>query len=149
MEIVNLVERLPDDIILHIYTKCLKRYRLYNGELIKLIDFDKYKFLEKYTYRKIKAFNHYNSINDNNNVFKYRIRYNLPNMIDINRKDSCIDDDMIFITFTIKDSSLVFDVDRFRLKKKEDIIIKSPPNRYYKGDYMDYDWEVITYTYEI
>jgi hypothetical protein len=70
-------------------------------------------------------------------------------MIDINRKDSCIDDDMIFITFTIKDSSLVFDVDRFRLKKKEDIIIKSPPNRYYKGDYMDYDWEVITYTYEI
>ena len=57
MEIIKLVEKLPDDIILHIYTKCLKRYRIYNGTLIKLIDFDKYKFLEKYIYRKIKAFN--------------------------------------------------------------------------------------------
>jgi hypothetical protein len=149
MDIINLVERLPDDIILYIYTKCLKRYRFYNGELIKLIDFDKYKFLEKYTYRKIKAFNSYNYSNDNNNVIKYRIHYQLPNMININRKDSRIDDDMIFITFTINDSSLIFDVDRFRLKKKEDIIIKSQMNIYHKGDYKDYDWEVITYSYEI
>ena len=36
MEIIKLVEKLPDDIILHIYTKCLKRYRIYNGTLIKL-----------------------------------------------------------------------------------------------------------------
>jgi hypothetical protein len=149
MEIVKLVERLPDDIILHIYTKCLKRYRLYNGELIKLIDFDKYKFLEKYTYRKIKAFNHYNSSNDNNNDIKYRIQYQLPNLININRKDSWIDDDMICITFTIKDSSLKFEVDRFILKKIENIFINSPPNRYHKGDYIDYDWEVLSYTYEI
>ena len=50
MEIIKLVEKvekLPDDIILHIYTKCLKRYRMYNGTLIRLIDFDKYKFLEE------------------------------------------------------------------------------------------------------
>lgn len=149
MKIINLVERLPDDIILYIYTKCLKRYRFYNGELIKLIDFDKYKFLEKFTYRKIKAFNSYNYSNDNDNVIKYRIRYQLPNMININRNESFIDDDMIFITFTITDNSLIFDVDRFRLKKKEDIIIKSQMNIYHKGDYTDYDWEVVTYSYEI
>ena len=101
MDIINLVERLPDDIILYIYTKCLKRYRLYKGELIKLIDFDKYKFLEQFTYRIIKAFNSYNYSNDNDNIIKYRIHYQLPNMIHINRKDSGIDDDMIFITFTI------------------------------------------------
>ena len=118
MKIVNLVERLPDDIILYIYTKCLKRYRLYKGELIKLIDFDKYKFLEQFTYRIIKAFNSYNYSNDNDNIIKYRIHYQLPNMININRKDSGIDDDMIFITFTITDNSLIFDVDRFRLKKR-------------------------------
>ena len=70
-------------------------------------------------------------------------------MININRKDSGIDDDMIFITFTITDNSLIFDVDRFRLKKKEDIIIKSQMNIYHKGDYTDYDWEVVTYSYEI
>ena len=149
MEIVKLVEKLPDDIILHIYTKCLKRYRLYKGELIKLIDFDKYKFLEQFTYRIIKAFNSYNYSNDNDNIIKYRIHYQLPNMININRKDSGIDDDMIFITFTITDNSLIFDVDRFRLKKKEDIIIKSQMNIYHKGDYTDYDWEVVTYSYEI
>ena len=44
MKIIELVEKLPDEIILHIYTKCLKRYRVHNGTLISLIDFDKYKF---------------------------------------------------------------------------------------------------------
>jgi hypothetical protein len=154
MEIIKLVEKLPDDIILYIYTKCLKRYRVYNGTLIKLIDFDKYKFLEKYVYRKIKAFNQLNysntNDNDNDNEIKYIIQYQLPNLIDINRKDSYIDDDMICITFTINDSSLKYEVDRFRLKKIEDIIIRSrSPNMYYKGNYKDYDWEVLNYTYQI
>ena len=150
MKIIELVEKLPDDIILHIYTKCLKRYRVHNGELIKLIDFDKYKFLEKYIYRKIKAFNQLNYSNDNYNEIKYIIQYQLPNFIDINRKDSHIDDDMICITFTINDSSVKYEVDRFRLKKICDITIRSrPPNMYYKGDYKDYDWEVLNYTYEI
>jgi hypothetical protein len=160
MKIVELVENLPDDIILHIYTKCLKRYRMYNGTLIKLIDFDKYKFLEKYIYRKIKALTQLNygngndsdsdSDSDNDNEKKYNIQYQLPNLIDINRKDSHIDDDMICITFTINDSSLKYEVDRFRLKKIEDITIRSrPPNMYYKGNYKDYDWEVLHYTYHI
>lgn len=149
MEILELVEKLPDDIILHIYTKCLKRYRMYNGTLIKLIDFDKYKFLEKYIYRKIKAFNQLNYSTDNYNEIKYTIQYQLPNLTDINRKDSHIDDDMICITFTINDSSVKYVVTRFRLKKIEDITIKSRLNMYYKGDYKDYDWEVLTYTYEI
>lgn len=151
MKIVELLDKLPDDIILHIYTKCLKRYRMYNGTLIKLIDFDKYKFLEKYIYRKIKAFNQLNYYNTNNdNEIIYNIRYQLPNLIDINRKDSHIDDDMICITFTINDSSLKYEVDRFRLKKIEDISIRSrPPNMYYKGNYKDYDWEVLHYTYQI
>ena len=146
---MDIINRLPDDIVIHIYTKCLRRYRFHKGVFIKLIDFDKYKFLEQFTYRIIKAFNSYNYSNDNDNIIKYRIHYQLPNMININRKDSGIDDDMIFITFTITDNSLIFDVDRFRLKKKEDIIIKSQMNIYHKGDYTDYDWEVVTYSYEI
>jgi len=148
MEILELVEKLPDDIILHIYTKCLKRYRMYNGTLIRLIDFDKYKFLEKYIYRKVTVSNHFNYSNDNNDI-KYVIQYQLPNLIDINRNDSHIDDDMICITFTINDSLVKYKVDRFRLKKIEDITIKSRCNMYYKGNYKDYDWEVLSYTYEI
>ena len=120
MEILELVEKLPDDIILHIYTKCLKRYRMYNGTLIRLIDFDKYKFLEKYIYRKVTVNNQFNYSNDNNNNdndIKYTIKYKLPNLTDINRKDSHVDDDMICITFTINDSSVKYEVNRFRLKK--------------------------------
>ena len=155
MEILELVEKLPDDIILHIYTKCLKRYRMYNGTLIKLIDFDKYKFLEKYIYRKVTVNNQFNYRNNNinnynDNDIKYTIKYKLPNFTDINRKDSHIDDDMICITFTINDSSVKYEVNKFRLKKICDITIRSrPPNMYHKGDYKDYDWEVLTYTYEI
>ena len=56
---------------------------------------------------------------------------------------------MICITFTINDSSIKYDINRFRLKKIEDITIKSPPNMYHRGNYIEYDWEVLTYTYEI
>ena len=157
---MDIINRLPDDIIIHIYTKCLKRYRFHKGVFIKLIDFDKYKFLEKYTCRKIKVVNHFHyynnddnndddNNNDNNNQMKYSIQCQLPNLIHINRNDSWIYDDMFCITFTIKDDSLKCDVDRFRLKKIEDIIIKSPLNVYHRGDFKEYDWEVLSYTYEI
>jgi hypothetical protein len=144
---MNIIPKLPDDIILHIYTKCLKRYRLYEGKLIKLINLDKYKFLEKYIYRKIIRSNKLNSINDEETI--YNITYQLINICDINRKDSHIDNDMICIEFTIKNSSIIFDVQQFRLKKIQDMNIKKIPSIYYKGDYKDYDWEVINYTFEI
>ena len=40
---MNIIEKLPDDIVLYIYTKFLKKYRLHEGKLVKLIDFEKYK----------------------------------------------------------------------------------------------------------
>jgi hypothetical protein len=53
---MEIIEKLPDDIVLYIYTKFVKRYRFCKGELIKLIDLDKYSFLEKYICRKIVFF---------------------------------------------------------------------------------------------
>lgn len=139
---MNIIEKLPDDIILYIYTKSLKRYRMCEGKLIKLIDFDKYKFLEKYIYRKITEV--YGS------EANYHIKYKLSNLSDVNRKDSChlIDDDMICINITMKDGSLRYNVDRFRLKNVKDYT-QSLPSIYYRGSYKDYDWEVVSYTYEI
>ena len=138
---MDIIQKLPDDIILYIYTKCLKRYRMYEGELIKLIDFDKYKFLEKYIHRKIKKF--YGSETN------YYIQYQLSNLSDVNRKDSyIIDDDMICINITINDGFLRYHVDRFRLKNLKDYT-QSLPSIYYRGSYKDYDWEVVSYTYEI
>ena len=141
---MDIIQKLPDDIVLYIYTKCLKRYRLYEGKLIKLIDLDKYKFLEKYIHRKINKF--YGSETN------YYIKYQLYNLSDVNRKDSCsIDDDMICINITINDGSLRYDIDRYRLKKIKDFNIntQSLPSIYYRGSYKDYDWEVVSCTYEI
>ena len=69
----TLIEQLPDDIILYIYTKCLKRYRLHEGRLIKRIDLDKYKFLEKYVHRIPNAIRTLTSNNDGE--IKYGISY--------------------------------------------------------------------------
>ena len=139
---MDIIQKLPDDIILYIYTKCLKRYRLYEGKLIKLIDLDKYKFLEKYIHRRINKF--YGSETN------YYIKYQLSNLSDVDRKDSYtdIDDDMICINITINDGLLRYNVDRFRLKKIKDYT-QSLPSIYYRGSYKDYDWEVVSYAYEI
>ena len=155
---MNIIEKLPDDIILYIYTKCLKRYRLHKGRLIKQIDLDKYKFLEKYVHRipnnAIRMFN-FNSNHDGDGDVRYRIQYQLSNLSGIDRMESSIDDDMLFITLTtMNDSSLLrYEIERYRLKKIEDIHInkesRRSPSIYYKGKYDDYDWEILKYAYEI
>lgn len=60
---MEIIEKLPDDIVLYIYTKFVKRYRFYKGKLIKLIDLDKYLFLEKYICQRITHFYQIASIN--------------------------------------------------------------------------------------
>ena len=50
---MEIIQKLPDDIIVYIYTKILRKYRLYSGKFIKQIDIEKYKFLEKFIYRRI------------------------------------------------------------------------------------------------
>ena len=160
---MNIIEKLPDDIILYIYTKCLKRYRMYEGRLIKLIDLDKYKFLEKYIYRRIKSLRMFHSplLNDDDDgVVKYSIQYQLSNLSYANREEPHlpIEDDMLFIEVTVTNNlSIRYDVQSFRLKKIEDIrninaLDNEParsPSIYYRGNRDDYDWEIVKYSYEI
>lgn len=142
---MDIIQKLPDDIIVHIYTKILRKYRLYEGKLIKLIDFEKYKFLEKYIYRKIVNFSTHNF----NNKITYEIKYYLNNLNQLSdRKDLSIDDDMMYVYLTFKENTIKYYIQRFRLKKIEDMDTKRP-SIYHKGDYEDYDWEVFSYTYEI
>jgi len=142
---MNIIQKLPDDIIVHIYTKILRKYRLHEGKLIKLIDFEKYKFLEKFIYRKIVNFSKHNFINK----ITYEIKYNLNNLNQLpDRKDLYIDNDMMYVYLTFEENTVKYYIQRFRLKRNEDIITKIP-SIYHKGNYEDYDWEVYTYTYEI
>ena len=133
---------------------------MHEGQLIKLIDLDKYKFLEKYIYRRIKSLRMFHSLSDDDGVVKYSIQYQLSNLSHMNREDLRlpIEDDMMFIEFTVtNDLSIRYDVQSFRLKKNEDIrninaLDNEParsPSIYYRGNRDDYDWEIVKYSYEI
>ena len=142
---MELIQKLPEDIIVHIYTKILKKYRLHDGKFIKLIDIEKYKFLEKFIYRKMSGISR-RSFDDN---FTIEIKYDLNNFCQLpDRKYLSIDDDMMYVYLTIKENKVKYYIERFRLKKIEDMDTKRP-SIYHKGDYEDYDWEIFSYTYEI
>jgi hypothetical protein len=150
------IETLPDDIIIHIYTKILKQYRLHEGKFVKLIDFEKYKFLENFVYRKMVSFSRVHF--DDSDKCKYGIQYTLANFSRLpNRKSMLavgawpvVDDDLMHIYMTVGETTVIYDVERYRLKKIEDLNTKyNKPSMYHRGDYEDYDWEVIHYTYEI
>jgi hypothetical protein len=142
---MEIIQKLPDDIIVHIYTIILKKYRLHEGKLIKLIDFEKYKFLEKCIYRKMVDISK-RSFNDD---FTIEIKYDLNNFCQLpDRKDLSIDDDMMYVYLSFKENTIKYYIQQFRLKKIENVITKKP-SIYHKGNYKDYDWEVFSYTYEI
>jgi len=142
---MEIIQKLPDDIIVHIYTKILKRYRLQDGKFIKRIDLEKYKFLEKFIYRKMDGISKLRF--DHN--FPIEIRYDLNNFCQLpDRKDLAIDDDMMYVYLTFRENTVKYYIERFRLKKIEDMDTKRP-SIYHKGDYEDYDWEVFSYTYEL
>lgn len=140
------IEQLPDDLIIHIYTKILKKYRLHEGRFIKLIDIEKYKFLEKFIYRKATSF--YRLPFDDSD--EYRMDYKLANFSDLpDRKQQSIDDDLMNIYMTVSENTVSYNVQRYRLKKIEDLNTEHKSSMYHRGDYKDYDWEVVSYSYEI
>jgi len=140
------IEHLPDDLIIHIYTKILKKYRLHEGRFIKLIDFEKYKFLEKFIYRKATRF-HRLSFDDSN---EYRMDYKLANLSDLpERKQQSVDDDLMNIYMTVRENTVSYNVQRYRLKKIKDLNAEYKPSIYHRGDQKDYDWEVVSYFYTI
>ena len=88
---------------------------------------------------------------------EYRMRYRLSNFSRLpNRKSMLaegawpsVDDDLMDIDMTVNENTVTYDVHRYRLKKIEDLNTKYKSSMYHRGDYTDYDWEVIHYTYEI
>jgi hypothetical protein len=151
---MEIIDKLPDDIIIYIYTKILKRYRFYKGKLIKLIDIEKYKFLENFIYRKMVSF----SLVRFSSGDEYRMRYRLSNFSRLpNRKSMLaegawpsVEDDLMHVDMTVNENTVTYDVHRYRLKNIEDLNTKwTQPSMYHKGDYEDYDWEVVIYSYTI
>ena len=142
---MDIIQKLPDDIIVYIYTIILKKYRLHDGKFIKQINLEKYKFLEKFIYRKIVGISKRRFDDD----FTIEIKYDLNNFCQLpDRKDLSIDDDMMYVYLTFKENTVKYYIQQFRLKKIEDMDRKRP-SIYHRGDYKDYDWKVFSYTYEL
>jgi hypothetical protein len=147
---MKIIERLPDDLVLTIYTKFLKRYRFFEGRLIKLIDIDKYAFLQNHIGHRISRF--FSAISESGNQKKHRITYAIPNLYLSNRSnlsDLCIDNDMICMEILEEENSIQYEVLRFRLKPIEFLNKEKIPSIYYKGGLKDYDWEVFSYSYSV
>ena len=154
---LNLLQGLPDDLLIQIYTKHLQRYRIdKDGNFIKLIDFEKYKFLVKFVSRKIvsvsevKTYEEYSGRILPTNILE--IKYRLANVYELpDRKEQSIDDDMMYVYLNTDTGS--YTIEKHRLIKIEEFFTKNKPvsmysRRYFpRGNYRDYDWEVFTLIY--
>lgn len=152
--VLNLLEKLPDDLLILIYTKHLQRYRINKaGNFIRLIDFEKYKFLEKVISRKIVKVSKVNIYEENsgrilpNNILE--IKYTLTNCCELpDRKEQSIGDDTMYVY--LNQDTGHYTIQKYRLVKIEEFLTKNKPYSIYhrgnfpRGNYRDYDWEVFT-----
>jgi hypothetical protein len=154
--VLKLLEGLPDDLLIQIYTKHHRRYRIdKDGKFIKLIDFEKYKFLEKFLSRKMVNVSKVNTYEENsgmiipNNIFE--IKYKLANVYELpDRKEQLINDDMMYVYLYFEKDTFSYTIEKHRLVKIEEFLTKNKPFSIYhrgnfpRGNYRDYDWEVFT-----
>jgi hypothetical protein len=152
--VLTLLQGLPDDLLIKLFTTYLRRYRIDKyGKLIRLINFEKYKFLEKVISRKLVKVSKVNIYDENSgrvlptNIFK--VEYTLPNFCQLpDRKEQSIDDDMMYVYLNEDTGS--YTIEKHRLIKDEDFFTKDKPFSMYsrrdfrRGNYRDYDWEVFT-----
>ena len=154
---MNIIEKLPDDLIIYIYTKILKTYKFRDGKLVRQIDLEKYKFLEKYLFREIEWC--YGFLEDfvedelldvvNMSIPFFKMRFKLKNLEELpDRKEQYVEDDMMDIEIKVFEDRVEYDVQTFKLKRIENLTIKPKINMYFRGDYKEYNWDHFHYKYK-
>ena len=148
--VLGLLQGLPDELVRKIY----KNHRIdKDGNFIRLIDFEKYKFLEEIIYRKLVSVSKVNTYHEYSgrllpkNILE--IKYTLTNVYELpDRKEQSIDDDMMYVYLNEDTGS--YTIEKHRLIKIEEFFTKNKPVSMYsrrnfrRGNYRDYDWEVFT-----
>lgn len=152
--VLCLLQGLPDDLLIPIYTKYLRKYRIdKDGNFIGLINFEKYEFLEKVISRKIvsvsevKTYEEYSGRILPTNILE--IKYTLSNWCHLpDREEQSIDDDTMYVYLNTDTGS--YTIKQYRLIKIEEFFTKNKPVSMYsrrnfpRGNYRNYDWEVFT-----
>jgi|688.fasta_scaffold1335988_1 hypothetical protein len=155
--VLRFLQRLPDDLLIPIYTTHLRRYRIdKDGNFIRLIDFENYKFLEILFSRKMVRVSKVNIYEDNsgrilpNNIL--RVEYTLPNCSKLpDREKQSIKNDKMDVYLDIKENTVSYTITQYRLVKIDEFFTEGKPfcsiyhrGHYHRGNYENYDWQVFT-----
>ena len=153
--VLSSLQELPDDLVRKIYIEILRRYRIdKDGNLIRLIDFEKYKFLEKVISRKMVGFSKvrmYEEYTGRELPTKIlEIKYTLPNCCELpDRQKQSIQNDKMSVY--LNETTGHYTITKYRLVKTEEFLTaKDKPISMYHlgnfptGNYRDYAWEVFT-----
>ena len=143
---------LPDDLVRKICDYANHRIDK-DGNFIKLINLENYKFLEKILHQKmgsvskVKIYEEYSGRVLPNDILE--IKYTLPNCCELpDRKEQSIADDMMYVY--LNETTGHYTIKKYRLIKIEEFLTKDKPSSMYfrgnfpRGNYRDYDWEVST-----
>ena len=148
--VLNLLSTLSDDLVRKIY----ENHRIdKDGNFIKLINLENYKFLEKILHQKmgsvskVKIYEEYSGRELPNNILE--IKYELANCCELpDREEQSIQNDMMYVY--LNQDTVSYTIQKFRLKKIDVFFTKDKPVSMYfrgnfpRGNYRDYDWEVFT-----
>jgi hypothetical protein len=150
--VLDLLQILPDDLVRKICAYANHRIDRY-GNFIRLIDFEKYKFLEEIINRKlvsvseVRTYEEYSGRPLRTNILE--IKYTLSNCCHLpDREEQSIDDDMMYV-YLNKDTGS-YTIKQYRLIKIEKFLTKDKPSSMYfrgnfhRGNYLNYVWEVFT-----
>ena len=148
--VLNLLSTLSDDLVRKIY----ENHRIdKDGNFIKLINLENYKFLEKILHQKmgsvskVKIYEEYSGRELPNNILE--IKYELANCCELpDREEQSIQNDMMYVY--LNQDTVSYTIQKFRLKKIDVFFTKDKPvSMYFRGNFprgnnRDYDWEVFT-----
>lgn len=153
--VLNLLKELPDDLVRKIYIEILRRYRIdKDGNFIRLINFEKYKFLEKVIPRKMVGFSKVNIYEEYSGRILptkiFEVTYTLPNCCELpDRQKQSIQNDKMSVY--LNETTGHYTITKYRLIKTEEFLTaKDKPISMYRlgnfptGNYQDYAWEVFT-----
>jgi hypothetical protein len=149
--VLSRLQKLPDDLVRKICAYANHRIDK-DGNLIRLIDLEKYKFLEKVISRKMVGVSKVKIYDDNSGqelpTDIVRVEYELPNCCELpDRQKQSIQNDKMYLYLNQKTGH--YTINKYRLKneeffKKDKPIFMSYRGHFPRGNYRDYDWEVFT-----
>ena len=147
---MEILSKLPFDLQEYILVKIMKLYKLRQGEYIRQIDKNKYKFLEYVMRPSVdKNSRYYNYIHrqDRQGLF---YKFVIKNLYD--RKESNIDGDIVDVRIEHKNNIYYYEIGIYRLKLKDESIAPNKIRKdiYHKGSLADnYFWDVFEFCYEV